>query len=232
VLQLIEGFESEIARRAKRKYSGDEASFVISTAFRDITEADLAEANKMIKHRYHVVKEITKQEIARFKEQIQAPARVLMVGCAGSYDLAQLVETYAVTAIELNEDVFEVAQLENPQADVLLMDVRDYEIQENSFKGIWARSSMHYLHDADQEIIFEKLARGLVQDGVMQIIVREGDTERYEEETIGGKKVRNFVNPMTYDQIRQLAEGANLEIITLESHRLSHKWLAVLLRKR
>lgn len=230
VLELIQTFELEVQTRTKKTYSGDETPFVLAPRFDKQYQEYLQQKKAMHKHR--VQNYITRRQLEDFKELVKQPARVLDVGVGAGYDLSFLSEHYSVTALENNSEIIEMARFENPNADILEMDIRDYEVQENVFKGIWTRDVLHHLKEEERLPVLTKLAKGLVPGGVLYFVVREGVGDNTEDDMHAGKKVKKYYNYFTEEEIRALAAEIGLVVIKIEHVTRSHKWIGAVMEKK
>lgn len=229
VLKLVQEFELEVQARARKTYEGDETAYVLAPRF----DEKLAEyqQKQQGRHLERVPNLVSKAQLDQFAKYVQSPARVLDVGCGAGYDLAYLSEKYSVTAIDNDPEMIEMARFENPNADVLMMDIRDYELQTNVFKGIWARDVLHHLYDDERLPVFEKLARALVPGGVLQFIVREGDGEGEEKDVYAGKEITRYYNYFSVEEVNDIVNKVGLQIMELEQIQRSHNWLNVIVKK-
>ncbi len=229
VLSLIKTLEKEVESRIRRNYSGDEVPFILSPQF---SEAYLMQAQaKSASHHENKLSKLTLQQLDSFREQVKAPARVLVAGVGAGHDLNYLAQFYSVIGVEPDHRFLHHINLLNPNADLVDMPLVDYEVQQNTFKGIWVREYLHHYENHKLQEVFAKLARGLVPGGVMHIIVREGNGEGYEEETTSEGTQTHYFNYFNELKVRKLATQNGLEIISLEKVQRSHRWLAVKFKK-
>lgn len=230
VLRLIKSFEKEVETRIRKNYSGDELPFVLSPKF---SEAYVMQAQaRSSAHHENRLSELTLRQLEDFRSQVKSPARVLVAGIGAGHDLNYLSQYYSVVGVEPEPEYLGLLNLQNPNADVVQMSMEDYEIQENIFKGVWVREYLHHYEDEKLHKIFAKLAKGLVPGGLMQLIVRAGSGEGYEEETTHEGPVTKYYNYFNELKLRKLAEKNGLEVAKIEEVERSHKWLAVQLKKR
>jgi uncharacterized protein (TIGR00725 family) len=229
VLALIQSFEVEVAARAHKTYTGDETSFVLAPRFDDATLHKM----KQIRAKQNLVvrNTITNNQLNEFLELVKPPARVLEIGAGLGVDTAFLAEHYSVTAVDNDQNMVEMARLQNPNADILFADIRDYEIQENVFKGIWSRDALHHLNGSELPPVFGKLAKGLVPGGVLYFIVRAGSGEGLELDVHAGKQIERFYHYFSETEVQTLAAQSGLQIVKMDRSTRSHEWLAVVMQK-
>lgn len=229
VLELIESFELEVKLRTRVTYGGDETAFVLAPRY---TQEYVKEMQaKVSKHRHRVANSTTKIQLEEFVSYVSPPARVLEIGSGAGYDLSFLAEKYAVTSIEKDTDMVAIARYENPNTNILHMDIRDYEVQHNVFKGIWARDILHHLTRDELKEVLEKLARGLVPGGILYAIVREGDEERMEKDTHAGRVIEKYYHYFLEEELQECMQEVGLEVVKIDRVQRSHNWLAGVFRK-
>ncbi len=229
VLKLVELFEIEVQARAQKTYEGDETPFVLAPKLEDRLQKHLVSEKGLNLER--VVNTTTQRQLEEFRDLVQSPARVLDIGAGAGYDLSFLSQFYSVTGIEIDKEVAKIASFENPNADILEMDIMDYEIQENVFKGIWARDILHHLTDEQLAELMPRLQRGLVPGGVLFMIVREGEGSAQEPDMVGGEEVMKMYNYFSESELNDMADKYGFDIVNLEHVERSHRWLAAALRK-
>jgi hypothetical protein len=229
VLDLLQAFEVEVQSRVHKTYSGDETPFVLAPRFGQ-DYADYLEHTKVL-HKNRVANKVTEKQLNEFVELVQPPARILDIGCGAGYDLSFLADHYSVTAIDNDPEMLRIARFENPNADILEMDIRSYEIQENVFKGIWSRDILQHLNDEEFKAVMTKLARGLVPGGVLYMITREGEGEGTEIDVEAGQHVEKYYNYFTESELIDSATNAGLEVVKVDRITRSHNWLAGVFRK-
>jgi len=230
VLELIQAFEIEVAARAQKTYEGDEVAFVLAPKY---TPESLEKMKKLRAVQNQLVRNsLTAKQIEEFTKLVQPPARVLEIGSGLGIDTSFLAEKYSVISIDNNSEQIEAARMHNPNADILNADIRNYEIQENVFKGIWSRDCLHHLNWQELQQVFPKLARGLVPGGILYIVVRAGKgDEAYEGDVEGGQNLRRFYHYFSQDDIKQLAALSGLDIVRTEITKRSHEWMVAILHK-
>lgn len=229
VLSLVNLFEMEVAGRARKTFEGDETPFILAPKYSD-NPADHGISQEALLRR-RVPNLTTQRQLEDFKNLVKPPARVLDIGAGAGYDLSYLAQFYSVIGVEIDPEATRIAQFENPNADIINMDIMRYEIQQNVFKGIWARDVLHHLTPEQLTELFPRLYSGLVPGGVLFMIVREGEGEGKEVDMLAGKQIQKYYNYFSKTEINNIADAHGFEIVSLEEVERSHKWLAVALRK-
>lgn len=229
VLSLVQLFEMEVATRVGKTYEGDETPFVLAPKTGELPET--LRNSDLAMHVKRVPNVTTQRQLEDFRGLVQSPARVLDIGAGAGYDLSFLSKFYSVTGVEVDSEIARIAQFENPNADIIIMDIMDYEIQANVFKGVWARDIMHHLSDEKINELMPRIYNGLVPGGVLFMIVREGEGEADEIDTYAGRQVKKHYNFYTEAEVNEMAGNYGFDIVSLEKVQRSHSWLAVALRK-
>lgn len=229
VLELIQTFELEAQTRMQKSYVGDEVPFVLSPRVAKLLGEYKANPETPIKKR--VPNLVSQQQLDEFASLVQVPAQILQLGCSG-FDLNYLTGKYTVTAIEMAEDLAEIAQFENPNADVQKVDIREATFPANTYKGVWARDILQHIPAKDQDSVFKKIADTAVQGAIFYVIVREGQGEGEESEVRGGKTVKNFIHFFSEDELVERANNAGFDTVRIERVTRSNKWLIGIFKKR
>ncbi len=229
LLTILVDHEMRLDRTKLRQIDGDEAAFLLKPHIQELIQS-------YEKHAHHYQSEnakklVSKPQLDEFISFVNPPAQVLDVGCGPGFDAKYLSDKYSVTAIEISKRFVEMARFENPNVDVIHADIVDYDLPKNTFKGIWARDSLHHISDQDLEIVFKKLAEALVEDGILYVIVREGDKEFVETESKSYGEIRRFYNLTTADELEDRAERVGLKLVKIDHTKRSHKWLIGVFKK-
>jgi predicted Rossmann-fold nucleotide-binding protein/SAM-dependent methyltransferase len=229
VLDLVRMFELEVQTRAKRQYEGDENAFVISSNVQRTREA--YNKNAQLYHKEQTRPLVAQAQLDEFMGMVNPPAQVLDLGCGAGFDLGYLAQKYSVTGIDNSREMVEIAQVENPNSEIILGDIISSDLGENKYKGIWARDVLHHISESDLDFVFAKIAKAMVPGGILYTIVREGEGEHLEQETRGGYSLQRFYHYFSEQELTDRAKRAGLELVKTEHNVRSHKWLAGIFKK-
>ncbi|MEI7578489.1 MAG: methyltransferase domain-containing protein [bacterium] len=231
ILRIIEEHEQKIQHCKDKQVEGDEAAFLISGNHRG---AVIKAYNSIAQsyHDEHAGKLIAQDQLDEFMKLVNPPAHVLDIGCGAGFDTRYLAQKYTVKGVEISKKFYEIAKYENPDLDIVLADIVTHELETNTYKGIWARNSLHHLNDEALKIVFPKIAAALVEGGIFYIIVREGEGEIYEEDSHYYKTVRNFFHLFTKEELIERTAQVGLEMIRVDNITRSHNWLNGVFRKK
>lgn len=228
VLELVQAFEHEIQMREKELYTGDEKAFVISPEVDDERLKQIMDLQK----RHRVTNVVAKKQLEDFINLVQPPAKVLQVGCGTGHDTMFLANKYSVTAIDKSQTVVDLTKLENPGVDIQKSDILEYSVAPNTYKGIWARDVLHHIPSVHLPELFTKLANGLVEGGILFLIVRKGEGEGEELDTEAGEELHKFYHYYSEEELLQRTAQVGLELVKLEQVTRSHEWLVGVFRKQ
>lgn len=230
VLTLIQSFEEMYQKLDLKSKEGDEAGFIINPKVM-VT----AEAYKRVAAEYHagtVGKNVAQAQLDDFISLVNPPAHVLDVGCGPGNDTKYLTSKYAVTGIEMVRKFADIATFENPNAEIINADITTYDLPKNRYKGIWARDSLHHIPGENLTTVFQKLADGLVESGILYVIVREGQGEIYEREKKKYSELERFYHLFSVEELSERAKSAGLSVLKIDHVQRSHKWLVGVFKKQ
>lgn len=230
VLALIQSFEEMYQKLDLKPRDGDEAGFIINPKVK-VT----AEAYKKVAEQYQaatVGKNVAQKQLDEFISMVNPPAQVLDVGCGPGNDTKYLSAKYAVTGIEMVKRFADMASVETPNAEIINADITTYDLPKNKYKGIWARDSLHHIPEENLDPVFKKLSDGLVENGVLYVIVREGEGEIYEREKKRYADMKRFYHLFTVEELESRARKAGLSVVKIDHVQRSHKWLVGVFKKQ
>lgn len=229
LLSILRNHELRLDRSKLRNVVGDEAAFLLKPHLEETVESYNQYADHY--HSFNAAKLVARPQLDEFIKFVNPPAQVLDVGCGPGYDAKYLSERYSVTAVEISKRFVEMARFENPNVDVVHADITEYNLPKGIYKGIWARDSLHHIKTKDRKKTFKKLSEALVDDGVLYIIVREGEDEVTEKEKKSYGELKRYYNMFTADSLQEYAEDAGLKLVKIDHVQRSHKWLVGVFKK-
>ena len=163
--------------------------------------------------------------------------KVLDVGCAmGSFTKYVADKGYKIDGIDFSPKMIEIANKKVKNADFYVMNMLDITLSEK-YNGIMAINSLIHIEKSKMIKVIEEFKKVLEADGIIFIILQEGDGEKYIKEPLNAD-ILEFVNFYQIDEIMRLFEKCNLEIIKMEKIRddaefeLGNNQLAFYLRKK
>lgn len=254
ILEVLEHHEQRIASSVSRPESaGDEWAFMLGTSgtfSNSNATPDIAVKSEVHKgphsanpvpkgnstkkyydqlasayHVQHAGKLVAQDQLEEFVKLVNPPAKVLDVGTGPGYDAAFLSEKYKVVGIEPSQRFVEIAKFENPTLEIFQADIVDFPLPENTYKGIWARDSLHHIPGKYLKSVFSKLAASMVAGGVLYLIAREGQGEITEEVNMEGRLFEKFFHLFNAEELTSLAGQAGLEIVKIDHSKRSHDWI-------
>ncbi|MCA9380725.1 methyltransferase domain-containing protein [Candidatus Dojkabacteria bacterium] len=229
ILKIVRRHELKLDKTLLRNVTSDESAFLLKPSAKI-----LAEQYDKHAHAYHsdnARKLVSKPQLDEFMEMVNAPAHVLDVGCGPGFDASYLADKYSVTAIEISKRFVQMARFENPNVEVIHGDITTYNLPKDTYKGIWARDSLHHIHSKDLDTTFKKISEALVEGGILYVIVREGSGELVEKETKTYAELERFYHFFTAQELEDRAVRAGLELVKIDHTKRSHKWLVGVFQK-
>ncbi len=101
--------------------------------------------------------------------------KILDAGC-GPGRLAEHFQEkgFEVVGIDAAEGMVEQAK-ENSEGDFRLMDIRDLDLADSSFDGIWCTSTIFFIEKREMAEVLESFHEKLKDGGVLYVDFKEGD---------------------------------------------------------
>lgn len=229
VLNIIEKHEMMLDLSKIKAVNGDEKAFLLQPKAKKTIESYESLASSYSSDT--AAKLVAKDQLEDFASLVNPPAHVLDIGCGPGYDTQFLSERYAVKAIDPVEKFVAMAQFDNPNAEVLHADISEYQPEKNTYKGIWARDSLHHITDEKLEKAFEHISKALVEGGIFYTIVREGEGEIVENEQKNYGTLERYYNLFSTEKLINLAKKYNMELVKLDRNKRSHQWIVGVFRK-
>ena len=229
ILRIIEAHEQKIQNCKDKIYEGDELAFILRPRAQLIAKEYNRVSNNY--HSEHAGKLVAQDQLDEFISLINPPAQVLDIGCGPGFDLKYLSERYTTKGIDLSSKFVDIAQFENPNSEIVLADIVDYELPTSFYKGIWARDSIHHVSNEHLDTVFKKIANSLVEGGIFYVIVREGEGEIIEKEKKSYAYVERFYHLFTPQELQDRAEKVGLKLVKIDHTQRSHKWLIGVFKK-
>ena len=175
-------------------------------------------------------------EREKFVSLVKPGGTILDAGCGPGRDTNFFASHgYTATGIDLSEGLLSIAKEHAvPGATFELMDLRNITFPDNLFDGIWACASLlHLTHDELPEV-FKKFHALLKENGVLFVMVKEGEGERMVE---GGTTVgeSRFFSYYSLDELKQHVEDVGFTVTDSyvwdqhdrDSERPHENWIAL-----
>lgn len=230
VLALVQSFEEMYQKLDLKPRVGDESGFVINPKVKVTLET-----YKKVAAEYHsanVGKNVAQDQLDEFISLVNPPAQVLDLGCGPGSDTKVLSEKYSVTGLEIVKKFADMASFENPNAEIINADIISYDLPKNKYKGIWSRDMLHHIPEEHLPDVFKKISDSLVENGVLYVIVREGQGEIYEKEKKKYSEMKRFYHLFSVEELEARAKAAGLSVVKIDHEQRSHKWLVGVFKKQ
>ena len=150
---------------------------------------------------------------SKFVSNMMDSGRILDAGCGtGRFVKYFRSDGFRVTGIDTSQSMLEIAAIDNPGTEFIVMDMRSLTFPSNHFDGIWNSGCILHLEKDGVVSAFRESARVLKKDGIFYIATRTGDEDSatVEESTEGGKIAVNYYSSAT---LRSLLEMEGFEIV-------------------
>lgn len=231
LFHLIQSFEVMFAhcKLDNNKAVGDETAFLMGG--RHGVTLKTYEKVAAEYHASRVGKLVSQDQLDEFMKMINAPARVLDIGCGPGHDMAYMSQKFVVEGLDISQRFVDIARLENPGSNITLGDVVKTDLGKGKFKGIWSRDAIHHVKADDLDGVFQKISDALVEGGVFYCIVREGEGEIIENERKNYGVMDRFYHLFTPEELTERASKAGLKVVKVDHTQRSHKWLIGVFQK-
>lgn len=141
---------------------------------------------------------------------------VLDIGCAmGSFTKYISDKGYNVDGIDISSNLIDIARRKVPEVNFQVMDMLDLKI-DKLYDGIMFINSTIHIEKKNMLDLFKNVSKLLKDDGIIFIILLEGDGEMYVEEPLD-PSIKEFVNFYSKGEIEEVFNGAGLSIIDKSS---------------
>ena len=116
-------------------------------------------------------------EFAKFMKYLHG-RKILDLGCGPGYH-AQYFSTQGldVVAADLSDEM--VALCKAIDLNVVKMDIENITLEDNSFDGVWAVTSLLHIPKKNMRKVISDICRVLKKDGVLYVSFKEGDGEGF-----------------------------------------------------
>lgn len=156
------------------------------------------------------------KELCLFSELIKG-RDVLDIGCAmGSFTKYIKDKGFNVDGIDFSSEFIKIAKSKIKDVNFYVMDMLDMKL-EKKYDGIMLINSMIHIEKKHMLKLFKDIKSLLNDDGVVFIILQEGEGERYVTEPLD-ESITEFVNFYTPLEIESVFASAGFEII--ESYKI------------
>lgn len=230
VVSLISSFEQMYQKLDLKPKVGDESGFIINPKVKVTVDNYKKVASEY--HSANVGKNVAQTQLDEFFSLVNPPAQVLDLGCGPGLDIKSLSEKYAVTGIEIVKKFADMASFENPNVEVINADAITYEFPKNKYKGVWSRDMLHHIPEEHLPEVFKKISDSLVENGILYVIVREGQGEFYEKEKKKYSNLERFYHLFSVEELEARAKAAGLSVVKIDHVQRSHKWLVGVFKKQ
>ncbi len=164
--------------------------------------------------------------LARFP----SPPAVLDVGCGPGRDMAWFEDRgAAVTGIDVSSRMLELAR-ERCVGELFAMDMRKLALPDASFDVVWSIASLLHLPKADAPLALAEFGRVAKPDGLVVVVVKAGDGERWERTGDWPQRLFARYEPRELrDACR--AAGLTVESVAESTSERGEVWLQVVARR-
>ena len=138
--------------------------------------------------------------------------KILDIGC-GPGTLSKYIadKGYFVDAIDYSEEMIRIAKSKIVNVNFFQMDMRKI-ITDKRYNGIMLAYSLFHISKEEVKEVLKQYYNLLDDDGVMLIILQEGQGEGYIKENLN-KDLDKFINYYSFNEIEQVLKDNNFIVI-------------------
>lgn len=125
---------------------------------------------------------VMEEMLDKFLVRMGAPGLILDAGCGPGRDVLSMQRRgFKSIGIDLCSGMVEMASRLVPDGTFIVMDMRHLKFPDNIFSGIWACASLQHLPETDAAQAMSEFSRVTCPNGVVALIVDEGEGAFYDE---------------------------------------------------
>ncbi len=140
-------------------------------------------------------------------------AKILDAGCGpgniSRYILSKFPE-YKIDGIDIAPNMVELAKVNNPAAEFMVMDVRNISELNKKYNGIICGFGLPYLEESEAKSFIDECYNLLLEKGILYLSFVEGDPEKSDFKTASTGD-RTFFNYFNMDHLIDLLRSAGFE---------------------
>ncbi len=176
--------------------------------------------------------------IKKFMELLPPGGTILDIGCAAGRDSNTFIKNgFVVTGIDYSNALIKRAQKNVPNATFLVQDIRNLDLPEKSFDGIWASASLLHVEKKELPGVLKNLHSLLKTNGTLFMSLKEGSGETIspDDRYDGAKK---FFSYFSEAEAMRFAKDADFELIehsvspSRSEYNKSVQWIWIFARRK
>ena len=123
----------------------------------------------------------------KFLESMPDSAKILDCGCGPGQDTEEFAKLgYKVTGIDITPEFIAMAKKRVPTADFIQMDMREINLPEKTFDGIWVSFSLLHIHKSDVPTVLNNFKTVMKSTGRIMIALHRGPKTEWVTANISG----------------------------------------------
>ncbi len=172
----------------------------------------------------------------KFASLMPVEARVLDVGCGAGFKAKYLsAKGLKVLGLDFSEQMINIAKREVPEAEFVVLDMKEVLELEGEFDGIFMQASLLHIPKNEVLDVLTKIKTKLKPGGLLYIAVKERKPDGPEEETVEeegyGHKYERFFSYYKMEELENYFNALGLKIIYQNSAAPSNRWLQIIGQK-
>ena len=154
--------------------------------------------------------------IDKFLDKLPAKAKILDVGSGpGQFAKHMIEKGFEVVGIDFSQEMVAIAKNKVPSVDFHHMDMRQLDIPDNTFDGVFSAYSLIHIPSEEVYTTLQGLHRVLKAGGYIEIAVQKGEADKIIDEPFMPTE-KMFFNFFTEERISKYLDEARFQILSQE----------------
>jgi ubiquinone/menaquinone biosynthesis C-methylase UbiE len=164
-------------------------------------------------------KSVKKGVVAFVRRMAKTDGIILDLGCGPGIhtDFIRRMTGSRVIGIDISHGMLKCAKEQNPEANLVMMDVRNLALRDSCCEGIWSSCMVHHIPRDETPMLFSEIFRVSRPGGIVYVIMNSGTYEGLEEENIYKYGIGSrFISSLEKGEAKDMFEEAGFEVLSVK----------------